>query len=112
MDEIDDMFGALRGDAAGFRREIAALRAEIGGPLVSETERAGQAIERAPVMRQRFGVEIEPQRRRRERSHGRLGATGGGSSEAAKSRGLPPGMPHHATIRPNATTPQVYHSPA
>lgn len=47
MDEIDDMFGALRGDAAGFRREIAALRAEIGGPLVSETERAGQAIERA-----------------------------------------------------------------
>ena len=47
MDEIDDMFGALRGDAAGFRREVAALRAEIGGPLVSEAERAGQAIERA-----------------------------------------------------------------
>ena len=47
MDEIDEMFGALRGDAAGYRREIAALRAEIGGPLVSEAERAGQAIERA-----------------------------------------------------------------
>ena len=47
MDEMDDLFGTLRGDAAGFRREIAALRAEIGGPLVSETERAGQAIERA-----------------------------------------------------------------
>ncbi|WP_367184787.1 hypothetical protein [Sphingopyxis sp.] len=47
MDEIDEMFGTLRGDAAGFRREIAALRAEIGGPLVSEAERAGQAIERA-----------------------------------------------------------------
>ncbi|WP_374523887.1 tail tape measure protein [Sphingopyxis sp.] len=37
----------MRGDAAGFRREVAALRAEIGGPLVSEAERAGQAIERA-----------------------------------------------------------------
>jgi phage-related minor tail protein len=47
MDEMDDLFGALRGDAAGFRREIAALRAEIGGPLASEAERAGQAIERA-----------------------------------------------------------------
>lgn len=47
MDEIDDMFGTLRGDAAGFRREIGALRAEIAGPLVSEAERAGQAIERA-----------------------------------------------------------------
>ena len=47
MDEIDEMFGTLRGDAAGYRREIAALRAEIGGPLVSEAERAGQAIERA-----------------------------------------------------------------
>ena len=40
MDEIDEMFGTLRGDAAGYRREIAALRAEIGGPLVSEAERA------------------------------------------------------------------------
>lgn len=47
MDEMDDLLGALRGDAAGFRREVAALRAEIGGPLVSEAERAGQAIERA-----------------------------------------------------------------
>lgn len=47
MDEMDELFGALRGDAAGFRREVAALRAEIGGPLVSEAERAGQAIERA-----------------------------------------------------------------
>ena len=47
MDEMDDLFGTLRGDAAGFRREIAALRAEIGGPLASEAERAGQAIERA-----------------------------------------------------------------
>ena len=47
MDEMDDLFGAMRGDAAGFRREVAALRAEIGGPLVSEAERAGQAIERA-----------------------------------------------------------------
>ena len=47
MDEMDDLFGTLRGDAAGFRREVAALRAEIGGPLASEAERAGQAIERA-----------------------------------------------------------------
>lgn len=60
MDEIDDLFGAMRGEASGFRREVAALRAEIGGPLVSEAERAGQAIERAltrAVMNGKLGFE-------------------------------------------------------
>lgn len=60
MDEIDELFGAMRGEASGFRREVAALRAEIGGPLVSEAERAGQAIERAltrAVMNGKLGFE-------------------------------------------------------
>ena len=60
MDELDDLFGAMRGDASGLRREVAALPAEIGGPLVSEAERAGQAIERAltrAVMSGKLGFE-------------------------------------------------------
>ncbi len=47
MDEIDDMVVAVRADTGAFRRDIAALRAELGGPLVSEAEQAGRAIERA-----------------------------------------------------------------
>ncbi|WP_137754420.1 tail tape measure protein [Sphingopyxis sp. L1A2A] len=47
MDEIDDMVVAVRADTGAFRRDIAVLRAELGGPLVSEAEQAGRAIERA-----------------------------------------------------------------
>lgn len=47
MDEVDDMVVAVRADTGAFRRDIAALRAELGGPLVSEAEQAGRAIERA-----------------------------------------------------------------
>ena len=46
-DEIDEMVVAVRADTGAFRREIAALRAELGGPLVAEAEQAGRAIERA-----------------------------------------------------------------
>lgn len=47
MDEIDEMVVAVRADTGAFRRDIAALRAELGGELVGEAERAGRAIDRA-----------------------------------------------------------------
>ena len=47
MDEVDEMVVAVRADTGAFRRDIAAMRAELGGPLVVEADRAGRAIERA-----------------------------------------------------------------
>lgn len=47
MDEVDEMVVAVRADTGAFRRDIAALRGELGGPLVVEADRAGRAIERA-----------------------------------------------------------------
>lgn len=46
-DEIDEMVVAVRADTGAFRRDIAALRAELGGPLVAGAEDAGRGIERA-----------------------------------------------------------------
>ncbi len=45
--EIDEMMVTVRADTGAFRRDIAALRAELGGPLVAEADQAGRAIERA-----------------------------------------------------------------
>lgn len=47
MDEIDEMVVAVRADTGAFRRDIAALREELRGPLVQGAEEAGDAIERA-----------------------------------------------------------------
>ena len=47
MDEIDEMVVAVRADTGAFRRDIAALRAELGGDLVSAADAAGRGIERA-----------------------------------------------------------------
>lgn len=48
MDEdLDNMFAGFRADTGAMRQEIAGLKAELGGPLVDEAERAGRAIERA-----------------------------------------------------------------
>jgi phage-related minor tail protein len=47
MDEIDEMVVAVRADTGAFRRDIAALRTELGGPLVSAADAAGRGIERA-----------------------------------------------------------------
>jgi len=47
MDEIDEMVVAVRADTGAFRRDIAALRDELGGPLVQGADDAGRAIERA-----------------------------------------------------------------
>ncbi len=46
-DEVDEMMVTVRADTGAFRRDIAALRAELGGPLVAEADQAGRAIERA-----------------------------------------------------------------
>lgn len=46
-DAIDEMVVAVRADTSGFRRDVAAMRAELGGPLVSGAEAAGRGIERA-----------------------------------------------------------------
>ena len=47
MDEVDEMVVAVRADTGAFRRDIAALRAELGGDLVSAADAAGRGIERA-----------------------------------------------------------------
>ncbi|WP_188237893.1 tail tape measure protein [Sphingopyxis sp. LK2115] len=47
MDEIDEMVVAVRADTGAFRRDIAALREELRGPLVAGADEAGRAIERA-----------------------------------------------------------------
>lgn len=47
MDEIDEMVVAVRADTGAFRRDIAALREEMRGPLVQGADDAGRAIERA-----------------------------------------------------------------
>ncbi|MDK2760040.1 MAG: tail tape measure protein [Sphingopyxis sp.] len=46
-DDVDEMVVAVRADTGAFRRDVAALRAELGGPLVAGAEDAGRAIERA-----------------------------------------------------------------
>ena len=47
MDEIDEMVVAVRADTGAFRRDIAAMREELAGPLVSAADAAGRGIERA-----------------------------------------------------------------
>lgn len=48
-DNLDEAFAGFRSEADDMRRQVAALREEMGGPLIVEAERAGQAIERALV---------------------------------------------------------------
>src|SRR3546814_4299926 len=47
MDEVDEMVVAVRADTDGFRRDIAAMRDELAGPLGSAADAAGRGIERA-----------------------------------------------------------------
>ena len=46
-DALDEMVIAVRADTTAFRREIAAIRAELEGPLATGADAAGRAIERA-----------------------------------------------------------------
>lgn len=46
-DALDEMVIAVRADTTAFRREVAAIRAELEGPLATGADAAGRAIERA-----------------------------------------------------------------
>ncbi|WP_260582099.1 tail tape measure protein [Sphingopyxis sp. PET50] len=46
-DEIDEMLVSVRADTGAFRRDVAALRAELEGPLAVGAEAAGRRIEHA-----------------------------------------------------------------
>src|SRR3546814_10594353 len=98
MDEIDEVVVAVRADTGAFRRDIAALRAELGGPLVVEADRAGRAIERAlsrGIVSGKMGFEdltwlalsVMAGLARAEISKG-LGAEGGGASSAEHKSAL------------------------
>lgn len=47
MDEVEEMVVAVRADTEEFRRDIAAMRSELAGPLVAAADDAGRGIERA-----------------------------------------------------------------
>ena len=60
MDDLDDMLTGFRSQTGAIRQEIGALKAEMGGPLVVEADRAGRAIERAlvrAISQGKFGFE-------------------------------------------------------
>ena len=60
MDEIDEMVVAVRADTGAFRREVAALRGELEGPLAAGADAAGRAIERSltrAIMTGKLGFE-------------------------------------------------------
>ena len=97
MDEVDELVVAVRGDTGAFRRDIAALRAELGGPLVAEAEQAGRAIERAlsrAIVAGKLGFEdlkrlalaVMADIARAAISNG-IGALGGGGSGASQGGG-------------------------
>lgn len=46
-DKVDEMVVELRADGSALRREVAALKGELEGPLSAGAARAGDAIERA-----------------------------------------------------------------
>ncbi|MBL0769853.1 tail tape measure protein [Sphingopyxis sp. XHP0097] len=47
MDEFDEMRVSVRADTGAFRRDIAAMRAAMEGPLAQGADAAGRAIERS-----------------------------------------------------------------
>ena len=46
-DEVDEMLVSVRADTGAFRRDVAALRAELEGPLATGADAAGRRIEAA-----------------------------------------------------------------
>ena len=90
MDEIEEMVVAVRADTGAFRREIAALRGELEGPLVAGADAAGRGIERAltrAILNGKLGFEdlkrlamsVMADIARAAISNGIGAATGGGS---------------------------------
>src|SRR3546814_2161395 len=61
MEGLDEMVVAVRADTDSFRRDIAAMRDELSGPLVSAADAAGRGIERAlarAVLSGKLGFEV------------------------------------------------------
>lgn len=54
-DDVDEMVIALRADGSALRREVAALKSELEGPLAAGAARAGGAIEAALLRAVRTG---------------------------------------------------------
>ena len=46
-DEVDEMLVSVRADTGAFRRDVAALRSELEGPLAAGADAAGRRIETA-----------------------------------------------------------------
>jgi len=97
--EIDEMIVAVRADTGAFRRDIAAMRAELGGPLVAGAEDAGRAIERALSRAivsgktgfedlKRLALSVMADIARAAISNGINAAAGGGGSGGGGSGGL------------------------
>ena len=55
MDDFDNQVVSVRADTAAFARDVAAMRAELDGPLAAGAERAGAAIERGLLRAVRTG---------------------------------------------------------
>lgn len=54
-DQVDELVVQLRADSGDLRREVAALKGELEGPLSAGAARAGDAIERALLRAVRTG---------------------------------------------------------
>ena len=54
-EEIERLVVSVRADTAAFASDVAAMRAELEGPLAAGAERAGRAIENALVLAIRTG---------------------------------------------------------
>ena len=90
-DELDEMVVAVRAETGAFRRDIAALRDDLTGPLVDAADAAGRGIERAlnrAVLTGKLGFEdlkrialsVMADIARAAIANGIGAATGGGSS--------------------------------
>lgn len=55
MDDLDRQVVAVRADTAGFARDVAAMRAELDGPLAASADRAGRVLETALLRSVRTG---------------------------------------------------------
>lgn len=54
-EEIERLVVSVRGDTQAFARDVAAMRAELDGPLADGLQRAGQALESALIRAVRTG---------------------------------------------------------
>jgi phage-related minor tail protein len=55
VDEIETLLVSVRADTNVFARDVAAMKAELGGPFATGVDRAGRALENALVRALRTG---------------------------------------------------------